>query len=119
LSAQRRQRGRAAGVVDSFTYSYWRISLRQTGTTSKKKKRPVNGEKLADSVEKLAIEEPKVKSKNLNVAEEFEKSGMKRMANFVVVGTYSSFVDGPKSVKPSARRYSIATQSELTSLRPC
>ncbi|KAF2741860.1 hypothetical protein M011DRAFT_472753 [Sporormia fimetaria CBS 119925] len=31
-------------------------------------------------------ESPSVKSKDLNVAEEFEKSGMKRMANFVVIG---------------------------------
>ncbi|KAF2275483.1 uncharacterized protein EI97DRAFT_502040 [Westerdykella ornata] len=44
-------------------------------------------QKLAQSMETLAVEEtPSVKSKNLNVAEEFEKSGMKRMANFVVVG---------------------------------
>ncbi|KAF2117077.1 elongation factor 1 alpha [Lophiotrema nucula] len=46
-----------------------------------------NGEKLAESIDKLTVEEqPKVKSKNLNVVEEFEKSGMKRMANFVVIG---------------------------------
>lgn len=46
-----------------------------------------NNEKLAESVEKLSVEEvPRVKSKNLNVVEEFEKSGMKRMANFVVIG---------------------------------
>jgi hypothetical protein len=38
-------------------------------------------------VEKLTVDEtPKVKSKNLNVVQEFEKSGMKRMANFVVIG---------------------------------
>lgn len=47
-----------------------------------------NGDKLADSVEKLAVDEPKVKSKNLNVLEELQKSGTKRMANFVVVGEY-------------------------------
>jgi hypothetical protein len=39
-----------------------------------------NGEKLADSVG--------VKSKNLNVIGEFEKSNPKRIANFVVVGKY-------------------------------
>ncbi|KAF2009557.1 hypothetical protein BU24DRAFT_78121 [Aaosphaeria arxii CBS 175.79] len=45
------------------------------------------GESLANSVDKLSVEEvPKVKSKNLNVVAEFEKSGMKRMANFVVIG---------------------------------
>jgi len=42
---------------------------------------------LAESVEKLAVsEESRVKSKNLNVVDEFEKSNMKRMANFVVLG---------------------------------
>lgn len=38
-------------------------------------------------METLTVEEaPRVKSKNLNVLNEFEKSGMKRMANFVVIG---------------------------------
>jgi hypothetical protein len=32
---------------------------------------------------------PKTKSKNLNVEKEYEKSGMKRMANFVVIGERS------------------------------
>ena len=42
---------------------------------------------MAESVEKLAVsEESRVKSKNLNVVDEFEKSNMKRMANFVVLG---------------------------------
>ncbi|KAH6629286.1 elongation factor 1-alpha [Boeremia exigua] len=53
------------------------------------KKKPAaaaNGDKLADSVEKLAVDEPKVNSRNLNVLDELQKSGMKRMANFVVVG---------------------------------
>ncbi|KAJ4344264.1 hypothetical protein N0V95_006207 [Ascochyta clinopodiicola] len=57
--------------------------------TTPKKKKPAalaNGDRLADSVEKLAVDEPKVKSKNLNVLDELQKSGMKRMANFVVVG---------------------------------
>jgi hypothetical protein len=31
-------------------------------------------------------DEPRVKSRNLNVVDEFEKSGLKRMANFVVLG---------------------------------
>ncbi|XPS72930.1 hypothetical protein M3J09_005086 [Ascochyta lentis] len=58
------------------------------GTTPKKKKpaAAANGDRLADSVEKLAVDEPKVKSKNLNVLDELRKSDMKRMANFVVVG---------------------------------
>ncbi|KAK1911957.1 hypothetical protein P3342_012440 [Pyrenophora teres f. teres] len=56
------------------------------GTTPKKKKKHTNGE-LAESVEKLAVsEESRVRSKNLNVVDEFEKSNMKRMANFVVLG---------------------------------
>ncbi|KAF2257905.1 hypothetical protein CC78DRAFT_622251 [Lojkania enalia] len=46
-----------------------------------------NEEKLAQSIDKLAMDEsPKLKSKNLNVMEEFERSGMKRMANFIVIG---------------------------------
>lgn len=35
-------------------------------------------------MEKLTVE--KVKSKNLDVVKEFEKSDMKQMANFVVIG---------------------------------
>lgn len=60
--------------------------LRDTGTTPKKKRPATNGEKLADSVGSLHIEESRVKSKNLNVVNEFEKSNPKRIANFVVVG---------------------------------
>lgn len=66
-----------------------RMFLRIIGTTPKKKNKAVNGDKLSESVDKLVIEEPKVKSKNLNVVEEFQKSGMKRMANFVVVGMFN------------------------------
>jgi hypothetical protein len=65
-----------------------RTFLRHTGIIPKKKKKQANGD-LAESVEKLAVaDEPRVKSKNLNVVDEFEKSGMKRMANFVVVGMW-------------------------------
>ncbi|XP_014554911.1 hypothetical protein COCVIDRAFT_39248 [Bipolaris victoriae FI3] len=50
------------------------------------KKKQTNGD-LTESVERLSVaDEPKVKSKNLNVVDEFEKSNMKRLANFVVVG---------------------------------
>jgi elongation factor 1 alpha-like protein len=64
-------------------------SKKQIGT-SKPKPKKTHGDKLADSVEKLAVADdtPKVKSKNLNVVEEYKKSGMKRMANFVVIGTH-------------------------------
>lgn len=42
---------------------------------------------MAESVEKLSVtDEPRVKSKNLNVVDEFEKSNTKRLANFVVLG---------------------------------
>lgn len=41
---------------------------------------------LSESIEKLIVDEPKVKSKNLDVGAEFAKSNAKRMANFVVVG---------------------------------
>jgi elongation factor 1 alpha-like protein len=62
------------------------IFLRLTGTTPKKK-RHATGDKLVESAERLAVvDEPRVKSKHLNVIAEFEKGGMKRMANFVVVG---------------------------------
>jgi hypothetical protein len=73
-----------------FTYLSQGHFLSHTGTTPKKKKPAASkeGEKLAESVESLAVDEPKVKSKNLNVVEELEKSNMKRMVNFVVVGTY-------------------------------
>ncbi|KAI4911444.1 uncharacterized protein J4E92_010257 [Alternaria infectoria] len=55
-------------------------------TTPKKKKRQTNGD-LTESVEKLTVaDEPRVKSKNLNVVDEFEKSASKRLANFVVLG---------------------------------
>jgi hypothetical protein len=45
---------------------------------------------LVDSVGSLTVDEPRVKSKNLNVVDEYEKSGMKRMANFVVVGKFDA-----------------------------
>ncbi|KAI4605802.1 hypothetical protein J4E83_010465 [Alternaria metachromatica] len=55
-------------------------------TTPKKKKRQTNGD-LTESIEKLTVaDEPRVKSKNLNVVDEFEKSASKRLANFVVLG---------------------------------
>jgi hypothetical protein len=65
--------------------------LMHTGTTPKKKKTPADAhaERLADSVETMTVDEPRVKSKNLNVVDEFEKSGSKRLANFVVVGMYT------------------------------
>jgi elongation factor 1 alpha-like protein len=44
---------------------------------------------LADSVGSLIIDEPRVKSKNLNVVDEFEKSNAKRIANFVVMGKFT------------------------------
>ncbi|KAL5114512.1 hypothetical protein ACEQ8H_007602 [Pleosporales sp. CAS-2024a] len=57
------------------------------GTTPKKKTpRTSSGDKLADSVGSLSVEEPRFKSKNLNVLEEFDKSNLKRIAGFVVVG---------------------------------
>ena len=89
----------------TFAYSLQENLLSHTGTTPKKKKPAAakEGEKLAESIEKLAVDEPKVKSKNLNVVEELEKSNMKRMANFVVVGTYWHVFDPPKiSSSPSS-----------------
>ena len=59
-----------------------------TGTTkAKPKAKEKDGDKLAQSVEKLSVEPAtKVRSKNLNVIEEFRKSGMKKVSNFVVIG---------------------------------
>jgi hypothetical protein len=60
------------------------------GPKAKPAQKKANSDKLAGSVDKLTVEEtPKVKSKNLNVVEEFERSGMKQMANFVVIGMYT------------------------------
>ncbi|KAF2635647.1 hypothetical protein P280DRAFT_522980 [Massarina eburnea CBS 473.64] len=63
---------------------------RGAGRTPKAKKTPkkTNGEALAESVEKLSFvdDTPKVKSKNLNVEQEYAQSGLKRMLNFVVIG---------------------------------
>jgi hypothetical protein len=60
------------------------------GPKAKLAQKKANLDKLAGSVDKLTVEEtPKVKSKNLNVVEEFERSGMKQMANFVVIGMYT------------------------------
>lgn len=65
------------------------------GTTTKptKKKKPtLSGDKLAESLNSLDVEDPPpsppLKSKNLNVIDEFEKSSPKRIANFVVVGKF-------------------------------
>ena len=72
-------------LPDAFSLAF----LRHLGSTPKKKK-SVNAaaeERLAKSIETISVvDEPRVKSRNLNVVEEFEKSEMKRLANFVVVG---------------------------------
>jgi hypothetical protein len=76
-------------VVDSLQACPHIASKTRTGTSKPKTaSKKTHGDKLAGSVEKLAVvdDTPKVKSKNLNVVEEFKKSGMKRMANFVVIG---------------------------------
>ena len=69
-------------------------SKTRTGTPKPKSKK-TPGDKLAESVEKLAVvdDTPKVKSKNLNVVEEYKKSGMKRMANFVVIGELATIIE--------------------------
>ncbi|OCL09549.1 hypothetical protein AOQ84DRAFT_338766 [Glonium stellatum] len=68
------------------------MNAQAKGQKSKKvPSKQVNGgkstNKLTESVSSLTIEEaPKVKSKNLNVLQEFEKSNMKKTASFVVIG---------------------------------
>lgn len=85
----------------------------EVNTTPGTKPRPkkTNGEKLAESVEKLNVEEtPKVKSKNLDVVREFERSGMKRMANFVVTG----HVDHGKSTLMGRLLYDLKVVDDRT-----
>ncbi|KAL0261418.1 hypothetical protein SLS55_002848 [Diplodia seriata] len=56
-------------------------------TQAKDSKAKVETAGLAEGVEGIKIDEaPRVKSKNLNVLEEYEKSNLKRSANFVVIG---------------------------------
>ncbi|OJD30344.1 elongation factor tu gtp binding domain-containing protein [Diplodia corticola] len=58
---------------------------KQTQAKDSKSKDEAGG--LAEGVEGIKIDEaPRVKSKNLNVLEEYEKSNMKKSANFVVIG---------------------------------
>lgn len=79
------------------------------GTKPKAKK--TEGEKLTESVEKLKVDEtPKVKRKNLNVVEEYAKSGMKRMANFVVTG----HVDHGKSTLMGRLLYDLKVVDQRT-----
>ena len=84
------RRQRVWGVVDLYILQGFKENnLRMRLGTKPKPAQPKksNGEKLAASVEKLTVDDtPRVKSKNLDVVKEYEKSGMKRMANFVVIG---------------------------------
>jgi elongation factor 1 alpha-like protein len=62
-----------------------------TGNKAKKAgpNKQVNGDKLTEATSALSVDDvPKVKSKNLNVVEEFRKSNLKQTSNFVVIGKY-------------------------------
>jgi hypothetical protein len=53
----------------------------------KEKEKAKSGGELANGVEALNIDDkPAAKSKGLDVLKEFEKSGQKKAANFVVIG---------------------------------
>ncbi|KAH9879518.1 hypothetical protein IAQ61_001336 [Plenodomus lingam] len=77
--------------------------LNQAGTTpkekKKRKKKPHTGE-ISESVEKLVLDESKVKSQNLDVVAEFEKSDLKRIANFVVIGMLDMLSSSTKPPAP-------------------
>lgn len=82
-----------------------------TASGTKPKTKKMDGAKLAESVEKLNVDEiAKVKRKNLNVAEEYAKSGMKRMANFVVTG----HVDHGKSTLMGRLLYDLKVVDQRT-----
>ncbi|KAF1936391.1 hypothetical protein EJ02DRAFT_459567 [Clathrospora elynae] len=85
--APRQEKAKTASRFDQAASVADQNAPATAGSTPKKKRNATtNGEKLAESVERLNVDEPRVRSKNLNVVDEFEKSGLKRMANFVVVG---------------------------------
>lgn len=81
-------------------------------TGAKSNKRPPTAPKgVTQGVEALSIQEPpKVKSKNLNVLEEFEKASMKDAASFVVVG----HVDHGKSTLMGRLLYDLKVVDEKT-----
>lgn len=82
-----------------------------TGSQTSKKEKPSPGNGLTQAVAGMSIQEsPKVKSKNLNVLEEFEKAEMKDAASFVVVG----HVDHGKSTLMGRLLYDLRVVDEKT-----
>lgn len=59
---------------------------KKTGAKGSGDKKKANQEDLSGGMKALTVEPVKVKSKNLDVLAEYNKSKQKKAANFVVIG---------------------------------